>query len=378
MWYLLLALAIPSILQASTVALLLVFLVLVFYRTGFITAWKHTTIAWVLIALACLIGLISSEMPGKSVTGLYNAIRAFAVFFAVFAVTTRVSSRLLLKTATLVNIAAAFGIFVVFISVSIAGDAFLFRQNAYLIQHIGNLHEFANLAAVNLLLLGCLFYIQPEKKYWLIIPVILLITVLLFSTSKGNWISLLICLCYLATAYMKRALWYSLLALFLLAYFYIFLFCDQDCYLPIALESTIRDRQDIYANTLALIAEQPWTGHGINTFKYASGMTDPTGEADIMPHNIYLEQLYGWGITGTVLFFCGLGMLTRSIKIIRPAGSETSDFFYLSGNTLLIYSLTRGLLDMKFFSFHYLALLTFAAALVFSAHYVSAETDRIR
>ena len=372
-WYLPLALTVPSTLQASGSGLLVILIALVCCRKQFVLAWKHTRPSWLLIAAAMLLGLLFSDLPDKSITGFYNAARAFMLFFAVFAIFSSLHATSLLQSATVINVTAATVISILFLVLTIAGNSLQFRNNMLLIQNIGNLHEFANLTAVCLLMLACLYAANTRKKTWLLLPLSLMLTVLIFTTSKGNWISVLLCMCYLLCRKNYRLAWYTVMILCLLIYTYIFFLYPADGYMPPTLENTIHIRQQIYTDTLRLVSDHPWSGHGINTFKYTSGLTDPTGVPYVMPHNIVLEQLYGWGAAGTLLFFLGLGLLVLTNGKTTSGDTTASAFLYLSGNTLLIYCLSRGLLDLKFFSFHYLGLLLFASALIIASRHFNQD-----
>ncbi len=364
LWYLPLALTVPSLLQASGISLLIIAAALIGYRKPLTAVWKRTKHAWLLVAAAFIVGLASSDMAAKSLTGFYNAMRAFAVFFSVSAIIAYLPGSVVLNSAKYLNLSAAIGIFMVWITIGVTGDSFSLRYNAVLSQYIGNLHEFANLAAVCFLMLASLYIANLKTKHWLILPAALLMIVVLATTSKGNWASVLLCLCYLICINKFHYIWYVTLTLFLAAYLYIFFFCTDSCSFPLSLESTIQIRQSINADTLALFSQQPLTGHGMNTFKYSSGLINPAGEPYIMPHNIYIEQLYAWGLLGTGLFFTGLAWLIASVKNPAPVKNTTSLFLHLAGSTLLIYCLSRGLVDLKFFSFHFIGLLAFSLALM--------------
>lgn len=374
LWYLLLALTVPSLLQASSFSFLILVIALTGYRKPFVAAWQRTKSAWLVVAAAFLVGLVSSDMPVKSLTGFYNGIRALALFLSVSAILSCLPRAFILNTANYLNITAAIGIFMIFMAIGIVSGSFSLRNNTLLSQHIGNLHEFANLTAVSFLILASLYFADLKTKRWLIPPALLLTVTLLATTSRGNWVAVLLCLCYLCCRNRYRFTRYVTLVLFLAVYAYSFFICTDNCALPLSLESTIRTRQSIYTETLALFSQQPWTGHGINTFKYSSGLINPVGDRYIMPHNIYLEQLYAWGLIGTGLFFSGLIWLIARLNHLSSANSTTATFLHLAGLSLLIYCLSRGLVDLKFFSFHFMGLLAFALALMDAARQQQAQS----
>ena len=105
--------------------------------------------------------------------------------------------------------------------------------------------------------------------------------------------------------------------------------------------------------------QHPWFGHGINTFKYLSGI-EVWGVTLIMPHNIYAELLFSSGLIGSLLLCLGF------ILLYRKAVPVYEGFLGLTGQALLLYALLRGLLDMKLFSFEYLGLLFMGLGLLYA------------
>ena len=358
-WYLLSALTIPSLLQASTVGFLMLAAALVFRRRQFVQAWQQTRLVWLLIGLALLTGTVNSGQLDKSVLGLYEAVRGFLLFFALFALLVELPPAALRTSAGYFFSALALLLLLVFLFLVAQGDTFDLRNNPVLLQHIGNLHEFANLTALCLLALACLYLTDADRKHILLLPVALVSIVLLATTSRGNWIAVGLGLLYLLMQKRHLRLWWLLVTVFLLGYVFI-MFLDTGTFTASpALAGTIGIRRDLYNETLAQFLQEPWFGHGINTFKYSSGLLNPSGEAYIMPHNIYLGMLYAWGLAGSLLFAPGLVALFSC----RPAGRPDS-FLFPFGSVLLIWLSSRGLLDMKFYSYHFIGLIACAAAFV--------------
>ncbi len=334
------------------------------FRQDFVEACKAIKYGWLLFVAAFLVGTIISGHPAKSIIAFYDALRAIVILFSLIAIVTNLPSRQIISSAKYFYLFSATVIFAICIVVGFQGETFTLRYNTVLTQHIGNLHEFANLAAITLLVMVCLYVSGACREKILIPAIFAMLVVIYFTTSKGNYISIALCGIYLAFGMKYKRVWYAALCFFLLGYGYLFFLCAGGCNVPESIQGTLLVRKEIYTDTLALIHEHPWFGHGINTFKYSSGLNDPTGAPYIMPHNIYLEQLYSWGIVGTLLFFSGLiVILIKACK--QPVSSlGSSQFLTALGYTLLIYSSSRGLLDLKFFSFHFMALIMFSLALV--------------
>ena len=363
-WYFLASLSVPSLLQSSATGILLLIVALWKYRQGFVEACKAIKSGWLLFVAAFLVGAIISEHPGKSIIAFYDALRAIVILFSLIAIVSNLPSRKIISSAVYFYLFSATVIFTILIYVGLRGETFTLRYNTVLTQNIGNLHEFANLAAITLLVMACLYVSGACREKILIPAMFAMLAVIYFTASKGNYISIVLCGIYLAFEMQNKRVWYAALCFFLLGYGYLFFLCAGGCNVPESIQSTLLVRKEIYTDTLTLIYEHPWFGHGINTFKYSSGLNNPAGAPYIMPHNIYLEQLYSWGIVGTLLFFSGLMIILIKTckKPVRNLGSN--QFITTLGYTLLIYSFSRGLLDLKFFSFHFMALIMFSVSLV--------------
>jgi O-antigen ligase len=367
--YFLASLSVPSLLQSSATGILIIIVALWKYRKDFVEVYKAIKSGWLLLIAAFLVGAVTSGHPSKSIIAFYDWLRASAILFSLIAIVTNFKSGKIISSAKYFYLFSAVVIFLIFIYVGFQGDTFTLRYNQVLNQNIGNLHEFANLSAITLLVMACLYVSGASKEKILIPAMFAMLVVIYFTTSKGNYISIALCGVYLALGIKYKRIWYVALSCFMLGYVYLFFLCAGSCNAPAAIQSTLLSRKEIYADTLALVYEHPWFGQGINTFKYSSGLNDPSGTPYIMPHNIYLEQLYSWGIVGTLLFFSGLiVILYRTSK--KPVRDLRSNKFMTTlGYTLLIYSFSRGLLDLKFFSFHFMALVMFSVALVVIGKY---------
>ena len=358
-WYLLSALTVPSLLQASATGFLLLAAALVFRRQQFVVGWRQTRPAWILMALAFLLGLVGSGHIEKSLLGLYEATRGVLLFFTLTALLLEFPAETLRVSARYFFSLLAVLLLLVTLFVALQGSTFDLRSNPVLLQHIGNLHELANLAALCLLALACLYWSGEEKQHSLLLPIVFASLVLLATTSRGNWIAVAMGLSFMLLQKNYRRFWILLVTVFLLAYLYIMFWNPVTVETSAGLTSTIGIRRTLYSDTLSLFLHSPWLGHGINTFKYTSGLLDPAGDAYIMPHNIYLGMLYGWGIAGSLIFFSGLFVLLH-----RCSTGPRDGFLFTFGSVLLVWWFSRGLLDMNFFSFHYIGLTACAAALL--------------
>ncbi len=373
-WYLLASLSVPSLMGSSLIALLTLIVTIYLYHEKFIGAYIASIIGWILFVAPYLIGTLISSLPDKSLIGLYDAVRAIALFYSIVVISRNSTGDQIIKSAVYCQVILAATIFIIFIVLSFQSDGMLLRHNSLLLSNIGNLHEFANLASICLLVLLCLYVSKACREKKLIVAIICMFVVIAATFSKSNYISIILCIGYLFLGSKLRRVWYLVIFICVMAYIYFIFLCVGDCGLPARIKGTLLSRQGIYGDTLSLVSMHPWFGYGINTFKYSSGIMHPSGVPFIMPHNIYLEQLYSWGVFGVVSFYLGLTIILSKANHQHYNPGYSDKFLETLGHTLLIYCFSRGFLDFKFFSFHYLALIIFSLGLVLSRRCYSQST----
>ncbi len=346
--------------------MLLVVAVLILYRESCIDIWKKTRMAWMLIGSSLFLGVLFSDYTSKSVKGLYDVLRAAGLFFVVYAILSNSTLKLTRKSAQIVFVVFGLLVFTVAIGLGIQHGNFFIRANPYLYTVIGNLHEFANLATVTLLVLICLIVTQyPTKpvlfKFALISSVIAASIAVLSTTSKGNWLAIAFCIPFIFSL-KKRiyfGIWTTILATFVLAYIFLIFFYEAEFIAESYIGSSFLIRKEIAIDTLNLFLHEPWLGYGINTFKYISGI-EIRGIPLIMPHNVYMELLFSSGLIGSLLFFLGIIFLfhrraeTHGGLLFNQNGNG---FLHLTGKVILLYALLHGMVDMKLFSYEYLGIL---------------------
>lgn len=366
-WYLLAALTVPSQLQASTVGLVLLVVVLVLFGDHLAQPWRQSRGGWLLIGAALLLGVLFSEAPEKSAKGLYDALRAFGLFFVACAIASHSTDQRLRRQAGLVFTVAALLLAITALGLGIEGGNFFLRGNRLLNGHLGNLHEFANLTAVTLLLLACVLASAEtpaarRSMTVLAIGVLAAAIALAASDSRGNWLATAFCAGFIASHRrpLLFRLWSAALLLALGLYVFLFFFHAGDCLGDFCPGGTYTTRKQLFHATLSLFTEQPWFGHGINTFKAVSEVR-LRDRSMIMPHSIYLELLFSSGVVGSLLFCLG------GLRLYAASGGgEGSAFLRLTGKVILLYALLRGLVDMKLFSFEYLGILSVALGLLYA------------
>lgn len=84
-------------------------------------------------------------------------------------------------------------------------------------------------------------------------------------------------------------------------------------------EESLEERQYLVETGLRYIKQKPWTGYGYDCFKLVSGKGPngkvPIGQVGFYSHNNYIELLFGGGIIGLALYYCGV--LYLLIKLLR-------------------------------------------------------------
>ncbi|GMQ87367.1 MAG: hypothetical protein BMS9Abin08_0568 [Gammaproteobacteria bacterium] len=346
--------------------MLLVVAVLILHRASCIGVWKKTRMGWMLIGLSLFLGVIFSDYTGKSVKGLYDAFRAAGLFFVAYAIFSNSLLKLTRKSAQMVFVVFSLLVFTIAIGLGIQQGNFFIRTNPYLYTVIGNLHEFANLAAVTLLVLICLIVTQDPTKPALFKLVLISCAIaagiaIVSTISKGNWLAIAFCISFILSLE-KRAyfgLWKTVLAVFILTYIYLIFFYEAECIADLCFGSTFLIRKELAIETLNLFLHEPWLGHGINTFKYVSGI-EIDGIPLIMPHNVYVELLFSSGLIGSLLFCLGIIYLFHRRAETHGDllfNQHENGFLHLTGKVILLYALLRGIVDMKLFSYEYLGIL---------------------
>jgi O-antigen ligase len=367
-WMLLASLAVPSLLPSGAIGLGLLALVLATRLEACATVWRQTRWGWLLVGLSLLLGILSSDQPARSVKGVYDIVRGFGLFFVASVLVARSAGAQVLTSARLTFSLLAFLILGIALAMAAHDGQLWLRGNRLLQEHIGNLHEFANLAVIVALVLACLRGVMRQPKVLVTVALLAACVTVFVTTSKGNILALLFCLSLIFCVTKRKylAVWLAVLLMFVLSYAYVAFLSAGDCLAGWCPGETLVIRKQIYRETLALVFEQPWLGHGLNTFKYVSGIR-LGHEALIMPHSIYLELLFSLGIIGTILFVAGLAAVFGTCQRHTDAERrqpEAERFLRLFGLVLFVYVAVRGLVDLKLFSYGVFSIMAIALALM--------------
>ncbi len=373
--YLLFALPVER-LEASTVALLLLVTAPIQCPNLFFASTRRHRKPWFLFFAFLLIGVAFSELPQKSLKGAYDCLRAALVFFVGFFFVRQIAldSRFVekLRTFSIVVVLAV----TTFCAVSVVTSGNVWLRDNQLVQEVWrNLHEFANLVAVNVLVLGFVVWCRGlDRVSGLCLMV--LIGVLILTTSRGNLLAVTFSLGFLfAFGHRYRMLlwWFALLTA--LAFFvYAFFLHSGICFGDMCPGYTYEARKIIYQQVISQVEMQPWTGYGLNVFKHLSGI-QLEGRPIVMPNSAYLELLYSVGVIGffaLLLFVAVMLRVTRAEPPVSGSPAEVSPWRVFA-LMYAIYFLMRGLVDFKLVSFEFLGAIFLALGMRVGAWYREKE-----
>lgn len=230
--------------------------------------------------------------------------------------------------------------------------------------HIGNVHNLVNVAAMALLALVVLAAFEPNRWQRAVLFILLgfMLWFLVVLESEGTFLALLITAC--AWGCVRFTGGFRMLSglgvvVGVLAYASLMVWLGAGGTASGESPGSFAIRAMINARLLELVAEQPWFGYGINSFKYvAEAAVD--GVMYIHPHQIYLEALFSFGVIGCIAFaamFWGLFRLSSRQLIL-------SEPLPLLGFLAAVYMAGKGLSDMKLMSVQPLGIFMLGAGLI--------------
>lgn len=106
-------------------------------------------------------------------------------------------------------------------------------------------------------------------------------------------------------------------------------------------------RDELYAESLAMISESPVLGHGINGFYIRTG--------ELYPHNIVLEMMNNIGILGLLFFF--IFLFYSVYLIIKFRKTKLCIFSGLPFYMIIVHMFSGSIYDFRFYFFWTLLLL---------------------
>lgn len=232
------------------------------------------------------------------------------------------------------------------------------------LDHIGNVHNLVNVSAMAVLALVVLAVFEPVpwQRAGLVAMLAFMLWFLVVLESEGTLLALLITACASGAVRFTGGLrMLSALGVVagVLAYAALMVWLGAGGAAPGGAPGSFEIRAMINTRLLELVAEQPWFGYGINSFKYvAEAAVD--GVMYIHPHQIYLEALFSFGVVGCIVLgavFWGFFRLSsRQLILSQPLP--------MLGFLAAVYMAGKGLSDMKLMSVQPLGIFMLGAGLI--------------
>jgi len=350
-----------SLFRLGTLQLLLCMVLFFLEKDAFIGTVKEYRAELFLLAGILLFGVVFSPLPGKSFKGVYDFVRGVVLFFPVLVLSRRHPEKMarfflpMLLVALLVYLLCGGWIYWQHLD----GALYWSKGMALLFRHY-NVYGTGTAQCAILLFAVFLFAQGRSTRFRGLLLLFCLIAGLLtvFSGSRGSVLALLVVagvgigLRLTRWRYLWFGAWGCLLGLFLLLI--------SSGLLGQWLPSWNRGgsftsgRLETYQKMISSVwSREPLCGFGINTFKHLSA-----GQAGdftwILPHNVYIEAVFSLGLVGCLLLIALLLRLVckASYQPLRPP-------LFQAGLLLVLFYLTRGLVDMKLFSHYFPAALAF-------------------
>ncbi|HQZ03880.1 MAG TPA: O-antigen ligase family protein, partial [Thauera sp.] len=173
-------------------------------------------------------------------------------------------------------------------------------------EYFGNPHNLINVSATVLLSALVVFAFERSGRVRMVFAALLVFAAWMqwVLQSEGSYLAFAICAC--AWVALRYRGWLSLLGVLgvlggVAMYALLMAYSDLATAMSGVSLGGFEIRAVIDARVLALVAESPWVGYGMNNFK---GLAEATiqGVSFLHPHQIYLEALFSFGVLGCVLF----------------------------------------------------------------------------
>jgi len=323
---------------------------------------RYRVALWVMFGLL-LVNALAARFPAKVAPGAGELIRSVSFMLPAMYVMQHCSRHavvLVLKALVGLIVAACIAI-----SAFHAGSADVMSAiYEWSLAHIGNVHNLVNVAAMAVLALVVLAAFEPNRWQRALLVVLLgfMLWFLVVLESEGTFLALLITACAWGGVRFTgglRMLSGLGVVMGVLAYASLMVWLGAGGAASGESPGSFAIRAMINARLLELVAEQPWFGYGINSFKYVvEAAVD--GVMYIHPHQIYLEALFSFGVIGCIAFaamFWGLFRLSSRQLIL-------SEPLPLLGFLAAVYMAGKGLSDMKLMSVQPLGIFMLGAGLI--------------
>ena len=365
-WCLLTTVMLPSLLNFLTVSILFCISTSILVANSIRENFRQTRIIWIGLLFFVIIGMVFSELPGKSTKAGYDVVRHLILFYFITPLFRRCTDKEIVKSLSYFSVFISY-VFLLIVIYAQYREGSMQLRGSPLGQSIWGSHNLLSTGiTIFLILTMCLITLRSISIKLSVLIIFPLIYAIAFTLSRGNILSVIVIATFLIFHYFKlpKSILLGLFLTMLISYCYLFFVfpCENgSCNLG------IYPRQYIYQNTLDQIIEKPIFGHGLSVFKIISGIQEG-GVNVVMPHNLILELLYSVGIIGSLIFIATLtawfyksgwtfSLLIRSHNLPLPIIIGTSLFIYLS---------IRGMFDLKLVSSQTFGLLAIVYSLFYS------------
>lgn len=304
-----------------------------------------------LIALLAffVINIISSQLPVKATIGAVSVLKGLMIYPAALLAGRVMSENHFNRLAMVFLFVNSLFLLALLLWV-VNWDKTYFSLASWSEHHVGNLHNLDNLVYISdLLALTLLLKVQDLRVKLLAgTSLLLFIFVSVLVQSEGSTLALAVCLMALIALY-SGGRWKILFigsALLPVMFLHVFYF-NPALFTELTGSSsqTMIIRSEIYSQLINAWLQYPWSGWGLNTYKYVEE-THVNGQAFLYPHHIYLEGLFSLGLLGCGLILVWIVTMLRKIDSTKIPSSTISLFAFIA----LIYISVKGMSDMKLLS----------------------------
>ena len=323
---------------------------------------RYWAALWGMAALV-LVNAFAARFPAKVAPGVGEMIRSVSFILPAMYVMQHCSRRtavLVLKTLVGLIVAVCIAIYTFHTGSADVMNA-LYNWSR---SHIGNVHNLVNVAAMAVLALVVLAAFEPVQwqRASIFAMLAFMLWFLVVLESEGTFLALLITACAWGCVRFTgglRMLSGLGVVVGVLAYASLMLWLGAGGTAPAESPGSFEIRAMINARLLELVAEQPWFGYGINSFKYVAE-AEVDGVMYIHPHQIYLEALFSFGVVGCIalaaMFWGVFRLSSRQLILTEPLP--------LLGFLAAVYMAGKGLSDMKLMSVQPLGIFMLGAGLI--------------
>lgn len=316
---------------------------------------------WGMAALV-LVNAFAARFPAKVAPGVGEMIRSVSFILPAMYVMqhcSRWAAVLVLKTLVGLIVAVCVAIYAFHTGSADVMNALYDWSRS----HVGNVHNLVNVAAMAVLALVVLAAFEPVQwqRASIFAMLAFMLWFLVVLESEGTFLALLITACAWGavrfTGGLRMLSGLGVLA-GVLAYASLMVWLETGVASGVSLRS-FEIRAMINARLLELVADQPWFGYGINSFKHVTEAA-VDGVMYIHPHQIYLEALFSFGVVGCLMLAAvlwGFFRLSSRYMIL-------SEPLPMLGFLAAVYMAGKGLSDMKLMSVQPLGIFMLAAGLM--------------